>query len=243
MENPIQKKRFPWGWVAAGCGAVAIVVVAVILVLVFVALPAFRNTTASQNPSLIPHPGPLIGATAVPTPGSANGTGIGSLPFTISAVQDPTTLPTQSLMDQMSSSLNLNTDTDFMAPKSYKGTATLDPTTSFTLGNAWCAKDSTTLQQNLASMQFQLSINGTAIDLSQYPTLNFTDNQGNACALTGVSITPSGTLGSSYHIVLTQRYLKSLDDGITGSPYPAGDVTFDFSIQFQSTTPHSGKGA
>lgn len=123
--------------------------------------------------------------------------------------------------------------------KTYKGTATLNSSTSFTLGNGWCAKDTATLRQNLANMQFQFSINGTNIDLSQYPTLYFTDNQGNACAMTGLAITPNGNLSGSYHVILTQKFLNTLNDGITSSPYPAGDVTFDFSVQFRST-PNSG---
>jgi len=144
------------------------------------------------------------------------------------------------LMNQMVTTLNLNNETDFMAPKTYKGTAALDPSTSFTLGNGWCAVDATTLKQNLANMQFQLSINGTNIDLSQFPTLYFTDNSGEACAETGISITPSGPLSGSYHIIMSQKFVTSLSDGITSSPYPAGDVTFDFSIQFR-TIPSSGK--
>ena len=144
-------------------------------------------------------------------------------------------MPGQSLMGQMITSLNLNNDTDFMAPKSYEGTATLDPSAGFSLGNGWCAKDSTTLQQNLANMKFQLSINGNNVDLSQYPALSFTDDRGETCAETGILITSSGTLSGSYHFVLTQKFLNSLDDGITSSPYPAGDVKFDFSIQFKSS--------
>jgi hypothetical protein len=217
----------------------AVLGLVVVAAIVIVVLPAAQKTMSNQSPSLNP-PTPLVGSTVVPTPGPGNGTSVGSLPFKISAVQDPTALSNQSLMDQMTTALNLNNDSDFMAPKAYKGTATLDPSTSFTLGNAWCAKDPTTLQQNLAKMQFQLSINGTNIDLSQYPTLNFTDNQGDACAVTGISITPSGPLSGNYHFVLTQKYLASLDDGITSSPYPAGDVTFDFQIKFQFV-PSSGK--
>ena len=239
MENPTEKKRFPWGWVAAGCSLLAVLAAAAVLAIVFVVLPAFRTSNANPGISLGPLATPLIGSTPVPSLGAGNGTSLGNLPFTINAVQDPTTLPNQSLMDQMVTSLNLNNGTDFMAPKTYKGTATLDPSTGFTLGNGWCAKDSTTLQQNLASMQFQLTINGNTIDLSKYPVLYFTDNQGESCAMTGISITPGGPLSGSYHFVLTQKFLTSLDDGITPSPYPAGDVSFDFSIQFQFT-PNSG---
>lgn len=241
MESPTEKKRFPWGWVAAGCAVVAVLALAAVVVIALVAVPAVRNVIANRSPLLSPLPTPLVGSTAVPNQGSGTGKSIGNLPFKFSAVQDPTALPNQSLMDQMSTALNLNNDTDFMAPKTYKGTATLDLSTGFTLGNAWCAKDSTTLQQNLANMQFQLSINGTSIDLSQYPKLYLTGNQGEACALTGISITPSGNLSGSYHFVLTQKYMASLNDGITSSPYPAGDVTFDFTIQFQNTSnPGSG---
>ena len=250
MENPVEKKRFPWGWVAAGCGAIAVLAVAVIAVFMIVALPAIKKTLANQSPLINPFLTPMAGPTIAPTPkgdptvastpGFASGTTLGSLPFTFSAVQDPTTLSGQSLMDQMPASLNLNSNSDFMAHKSYTGSATLDPTTSFTIGNAWCAKDPATLQQNLAKMQFLLTINGTNVDLSHYPTLTFTDNSGNACAMTGISITPSGTLSGSYHMVLTQKYLASLDDGITGSPYPAGNVSFDFNISFQ-VTPSNGK--
>lgn len=241
MENPTEKKRFPWVWVAVGCGAVAICVLAlaVVAAIALIAVPAARTAIANQSPSLNPLPAPLVSPTAVPNSGSGSGTSIGSLPFKFSAIQGPTALAGQSLMDQMSSSLNLNNDTDFMAPKTYKGTATLDPSTSFTLGNGWCAKDMATLRQNLKDIQYQFSINGTNIDLSQYPTLFFSDNQGHACAVTGISITPDGNLSDSYHVILTQKFLNSLDDGITPSKYPAGDVTFDFSIQFKST-PNSG---
>ncbi len=239
MENPTEKKSFPWGWVAVGCGVVAVLALAALAVIIIIALPAVRNTIANRSPLLSPLPTPLVGATVVPNSGAGNGKSIGSLPFKFSAVQDPTALSTQSLMDLMTTALNLNSNSDFMAPKTYKGTAALDPTTDFTLGNGWCAKDSTTLKQNLGKMQYQLSINGTNIDLSQYPTLYFADSQGESCAVTGISITPSGTLSGSYHVVLTQKYLASLDDGITGSPYPAGDVIFDFSIQFRSV-PGSG---
>jgi hypothetical protein len=239
MEIPTEKKRFPWGWVVAGCGVIIIGVLALAAVITFVALPAIRTAIAKQSPSLNPLPAPSICSTAVPNSGSGSGTSLGSLPFKFSAIQDPTALSNQSLMDQMVSSLNLNNDTDFLAPKTYKGTTTLDPSTSFTLGNGWCAKDTATLQQNLANMQFQLSINGTNIDLSQYPTLYFSDNRGYACAMTGISITPNGNLSGSYHVILTQKFLNTLDDGITSSRYPAGDVTFDFSIKFQST-PNSG---
>ncbi len=242
MENQTEKKRFPWGWVAAGCGVLVIGVVAVAAVFAFVALPAIRSAIASQSLSPNPLPAPLVSPTAVPNSnsGSGGGSSFGSLPFTFSAIQDPTALSNQSLMDQMVTSLNLNADSDFMAPKTYTGTAALDPSAGFTLGNGWCAKDATTLQQNLANMQFQFSINGTQIDLSQYPTLYFNNNQGQACAMTGILITPNGNLNGKYQVVLTQKFLNSLDDGITSSPYPAGDVTFDFSLQFLSGTPNPG---
>jgi hypothetical protein len=243
MEIPTDKKHFPWLWVAAGCGVVAIgaLALATVAVIVFLALPAVRTAIANQSRALTPLTAPSIGSTAVPNSESGSGSSIGSLPFKFNSTQDPTALSNQSLMDQMVTSLNLNNDTDFLAPKTYKGTASLDPSTSFTLGNGWCAKDTATLRQNLANMQFQFSINGTNIDLSQYPTLYFTDNQGNACAMTGISITPNGNLSGSYHMVLTQRFLNSLADGITSSSYPAGDVTFDFNVQFHSTSnPGSG---
>ncbi len=240
MENPTENKHFPWGWVAAGCGVLAILAIATAVVLiVFTVLPAFRSVIARQAPSISPLQIPSIGSTPVPDQNSGGGTSVNDLPFKFNSIQDQTALANQSLMDQMTSSLNLNTDSDFMAPKTYKGTATLDATSSFTLGNGWCAKDSATLQQNLANMQYQFSINGTNIDLSKYPTLYFKDNRGYSCAMTGISIAPSGNLSGSYHMVLTQKYLNQLDDGITGSPYPAGNVTFDFNIQFKAT-PNSG---
>ncbi len=243
MENPTEKKRFPWVWVAVGCGVVAVGALALVAlaVIAFLAVPGLRSRIANLNPSLNPLPAPLVIPNTVPNTGSGNGKSIGGLPFQFSAVQNPATLPQQSLMDQMISTLNLNTDTDFMAPKSYKGTITLDPTSSFTLGNGWCAKDGTTLRQNMQNMQYQLSINGTNIDLSQYPTLYTTDDQGHACAMTGISITPNGKLSGTYHVIVTQKFVKQLDDGITSSPYPAGDVTFDFNVQFLSN-PNSGNG-
>ncbi len=240
MENPEEKKSFPWVWVAVGCAVAAIGVLALAAIAaVVLLLPAFRTTVVNRTPSLNPFSAPLVGPTAVPNAGSGSGTSIGNLPFTFSPIQGQGNLPNQSLMDQMVSSLNLNNDTDFLAPKTYKGIATLDPSGSFTIGNGWCAKDQATLKQNLANMQYQFSINGTNIDLSKYPTLYFSDNQGNACAMTGISITPNGKLTDSYHMILTQKFLKSLSDGITSSPYPAGDITFDFNIGF-GTTPNPG---
>ena len=171
MESPTEKKRFPWGWVAVGCAVIAVLALTVVAVVAALLYPAIRSGIASRSPALSPLPTLQVRTTPVPNQGPAGGSSIGSLPFKFSAVQDPTTLPSQALMDAMTTALNLNTDTDFMAPKSYKGTAVLDSTTGFTLGNAWCAKDPTTLQQNMANMTFQLSINGTNIDLSKYPTL------------------------------------------------------------------------
>jgi len=43
MENPVEKKTFPMGWVAAGCGAIAVLAVAVIAVFMIVALPAIKK--------------------------------------------------------------------------------------------------------------------------------------------------------------------------------------------------------
>ncbi|MGE5221432.1 MAG: hypothetical protein ACM3PY_03285 [Omnitrophica WOR_2 bacterium] len=237
MENPVEKKRFPWGWVAAGCGLAVFCVLAVAAAALIAAItvPGVRTVIVNQGQPSIQLPTPLA-PTSAPNSGPGSDTGIGSLPFKFSAIQGPAGLSNQSLMDRMVSSLNLNSDTDFMAPKSYKDTATLDLGSSFTLGNGWCAKDTATLRQNLTIIQYQFSINGTPIDLSKYPTLTFTDNQGHACALTGISITPDGNLSEGYHMVLTQKFLNSLNDGITSSPYPSGDVTFDFTIQFRSTS-------
>ncbi len=234
MEIPTKGKKFPWVWAAVGCGVLLIAVIALAVIAFFAALPSIRNALANLNLNSFQTPAPQFSPTLAPNTNGGNGTIIGDLPFKFSAVQDMSALGTQSLMDQMSTTLNLNSDTDFMAPKTYKGSSSLDPTAPFTLGNGWCAADSATLQQNLASMQFQLSINGQNIDLGQYPTLYFSDNQGHACAMTGVLITPNGNMRGNFHIVLTQKYLKSLSDGITASPYPSGDVTFDFSFKFQA---------
>ncbi len=239
MENPSEKKRFPWVWLAVGCGVLVIAVIALAVIAFFAALPTLRSALANLNLNFIQTPAPLISPTQAPNANGGNGSTIGELPFKFSGVQDISALGMQSLMDQMTSTLNLNSDTDFMAPKSYKGSASLDPTAPFTIGNGWCAVDSATLQQNLANMQFTVSINGVNIDLSQYPTLYFSDDQGHACAMTGLNITPDANLHGNYHVVLTQKYLKSLSDGITASPYPAGNVTFDFSFIFQ-VTPTNG---
>jgi hypothetical protein len=237
MEQPVQKKPFPWGWAALGCGVVvlaALVVVFGVLVITRV-LPSMRTAISNGTPLINPVNPPILNTPA--SPSSNPGTQApGDLPFTISAVNDPTTLGTQSLMDAMSSSLNLNNDTDFMAPKKYTGKASLDPNSSFTVGNGWCAKDTATLKDNLSKMQYTFSINGKEIDLSKYPTIFFTDNQGHSCAITGISITPNANISGSYEMVLTQKYLKSLDDGLTSSSYPAGDVTFDFTIDFKGSS-------
>lgn len=236
MENPIEKKPFPWKWAALGCGVLVVgaIGVAVVALIAVMLVPAVRTRLANQAPIVNPLPLPGIKATPVPNSGSGNGSGNGALPFQFSALSDPSVLANQSLMEQMVASLNLNNDTDFMAPKSYKGTTTLDPSASFTLGNGWCAKDDATLKQNLAKIQFTYSINGTNVDLSKYPNLYFTDDQGHSCAMTGISITPTRNLSGIYRMVLTQKFLSPLDDGITSSQYPAGDVTLDFNVEFRS---------
>lgn len=242
MENPVVKKRNPWVWVAAGCGVVALGVLALAAVLIiFTVVPAVKARIATQVPLLNQGIPPLIGPTPVPNGGAGGGTSVGDLPFKFSAVNDPTVMANQSLMGQMSNSLSLNNDSDFMAPKTYKGTAVLDSTSPFTLGNGWCAKDDATLKQNWSKLQYQLSINGTNIDLSKYPTVFFTDNQGLSCAATGITITPDSNIQGNYNVVLTQKYQSSINDGITSSPYPAGDVTFDFTIQFQASPTPGGQ--
>ena len=248
MEQPGQKKPFPWKWTAVGCA----VVILAVLIVVFSALvitrvlPSLRvslnNSAPLTSPNLpsVPNlPNIPINPPSLSTPLAPNNQpsapAPGNLPFTISALNDPTALGNQSLMDAMTTALNLNTDTDFQAPKSYTGSVSLDPSSSFTLGNGWCAKDDATLKDNLAKMKYTFSINGQAIDLSKYPMIYFNDNQGHSCALTGISITPNANISGSYKMKLTQTYLKQMDDGITATPYPAGDVSFDFSVEFKGT--------
>ncbi|MCL4560538.1 MAG: hypothetical protein M1281_07985 [Chloroflexi bacterium] len=240
MDSMTQKNRFPWGWVGLGCGVVFLIVVAVAVLGVIFFVPAIRTGLGNQSPAVSPILPPGTSPTPVPNQGSGAGTTIATLPFKFSSVTDTLVLTNQSLVDQMVSTLSLNNDTDFMAPKTYKGTTTLDPTSSFTLGNGWCAKDDATLKQNLANIHYSFSINGTNIDLSKYPMIYFTDNQGDSCAITGISITPEANISGSFQMVLTQKFTSSVDDGITGTPYPAGDVTFDFTVQFSGAKPNPG---
>jgi hypothetical protein len=213
---PHRKKAFPWGWAAYGCGVFVLAVVAL----------------AFGAASLIKW-GPAIGKISLsPAAGSTLTTG----PFTISSVTSPDALAGPTLFSGMSSALNLNNDTDFQAPKKYTGTLGMDTGTEFSLGNGWCAKDSATLKDNLANIQYSFSIDGKSVDLSRYPTLFFTDDRGESCAVSGVNITPQQNLLGDHRFQITQHFSKALEDGIGAAPYPAGDVTFDFTIRFQAPT-------
>ncbi|MDD5371063.1 MAG: hypothetical protein PHQ40_18435 [Anaerolineaceae bacterium] len=230
------KKTFPWGWVAVGCSVAILGVIALGVVGFFAlrSIPGIRDSITNNVPLLNPSNQPSGGSTTVPKLNLPGGTSVGSLPFTIQSLNDPSVLGGQSLMEQMVTALKLNSDTDFQAPKTYKGSASLDPSSGFTLGNGWCAKDDATLKSNLAHIQYQFSIDNTNIDLNKYPMVYFTDNQGHSCAATGITITPTAAVHGSYQMKLDQKFLTSLDDGITSSPYPAGDISFDFSIEFSA---------
>jgi hypothetical protein len=212
----LQQKAFPWGWAAFGCG---------VLILGALALAIGVATLVKW--------GPAIGRiTSAPVAGSTLDTG----PFTLTSVDNTSTLAGPTLFSGMSTSLNLNNDTDFQAPKRYTGTLGVQTGTDFSLGNGWCAKDSATLKDNLANIQYSLIIDGKQVDLSRYPTLYFTDNRGEACAVSGINITPQQNIQGDHRFQITQHFAKTLDDGISAAPYPAGDVTFDFTIRFQLPT-------
>jgi hypothetical protein len=212
-QNSPAKKKQRWGWIAYGCG------LAILAVLVLV-------VGAMDLAKWIPRIGHV-------TVNSTSSTTISSLPFTFTSVSSADSLNPPSLFDGMSQALNLNNDTDFQAPKQYTGAIGLNKGVGFSLGNGWCAKDQATLKNNLANISYSFSINGTAIDLNKYPTLFFTDNRGEACAVSGLNITPNANAQGSYQIKVTQHFAKTLEDGISAAPYPAGDVTFDFTLRFQ----------
>jgi hypothetical protein len=244
--RPLAKKGFPWGWVAFGCAFIALVIAAcgVVAVLAFRFAPSLQGRTLRVTPPAIVPLNPGNGV--VPTlpanrnnngnNGSGNGGGQStSLPFTFEAVQNADSLNLPTVFGAMTDELGLNSDTDFQAPKSYSGAITMDPSSAFGLGNGWCAKDEATLKSNMADMSYSFSINGQEIDLNQYPTVTFTDDRGDACEMTGVIITPSGDMRGNYEFKITQHFAKKIEDGIATEPYPAGDVTLDFSVRFQSS--------
>lgn len=117
-------------------------------------------------------------------------------------------------------------DADYAKPGTltYTVTITDDLPVYFTYG--WCAKDDTTLQNNLQHITVKLYFNDTELgkDVIQNLTYKTADNM--SCADYGV-LTSEWTDGQ-YKLKAVATFDQRINDGI--SDYSAGDYIFDYNI-------------
>src|SRR5512146_3294315 len=87
MQNPAEKKRFAWGWVALGCGGLAVIALVAAVVIIFKTVPAVQSALANLDQAFSQAPTSPSSPTALPDTGPGPDSSAGSLPFKFSPMQ------------------------------------------------------------------------------------------------------------------------------------------------------------
>ena len=107
----------------------------------------------------------------------------------------------------------------------YTYTISLTPSEKVIWYYRWCAKDQSTLDQNIQNMTFKFILNDNDVPLTQFAALDGTAS-GMNCRMFGMMLTnwPEG----EHHLKLTLTFKSSINNGTTA--YPAGVMEYDYSV-------------
>ncbi len=106
-------------------------------------------------------------------------------------------------------------------------TVRLDQTDTPVLwGYGWCATTRTILDENLAAMQVEFTLNGEPVDLARFDIADYASADGLECRsfVVVVYAWPSGPTTLETRVTFTE----ALDDGM--AEYPAGDQVFTYTV-------------
>jgi len=92
------------------------------------------------------------------------------------------------------------------------------------VGPAWCAVDDAILNAEMPFLRFSLRVNGTAVDLAQYPVIRQRAPDGRACAW--LAVVSRGQRASRNEFVYTI-------DVAPGAPSSLRPVRVDASVVFK----------
>ena len=90
----------------------------------------------------------------------------------------------------------------------------------------WCAKDDATLENNLAKMKVEFSLNGEPVAIDQFATLPYTTEDKRSCFAYFAQVTDF--VGGEHHLVTTVTLTGAVNDG--EATYPAGQQIFDYAV-------------
>lgn len=110
-------------------------------------------------------------------------------------------------------------------PGTFKYTAAIFADEQYGIVGGWCAKDQTTLEENWKKMTYTVTINGQAIDLTNAPTYDSRQLNGQFCRSWDLSMTPPE---GQHSIVIKLNFKADTNDGI--ATYAAGDYISDYVV-------------
>jgi serine/threonine protein kinase len=185
--------------------------------------PTVPPSTSTSLPTLTPLPVPTL--SPVPTPSPVPLPVIGLFPDADTVWNDWTNQRIQSLRSFVAEKWDL--DAGFLAGQEYfRFTAKLSQSQVVLWENGWCTVDEQTLNQNLAQMDYEYSIDDQPIPRSEFGTKYYVDNRKLPCYVEFVVLKdwPLGT-----HLVrIVDVFKADTNDGL--SVYPAGRKVIEIFI-------------
>lgn len=90
----------------------------------------------------------------------------------------------------------------------------------------WCAKDDATLEDNLAKLKVEFSLNGEPVALEQFASLSYPTDDGMSCFAYFAQVTDFA--GGEHHLVTNVTFAGPVNDGSVS--YAAGQQVYDYAI-------------
>jgi hypothetical protein len=117
----------------------------------------------------------------------------------------------------------------YLAPGTLTFTVPIPSTETVYLNYGWCAKDKTTLQQNLQHIQLSFYFNDQQIPASYITSLNTQTSNKLECSNTGMLL--SGWPAGVYRFRIVATFGEAINDG--SADYKAGDYISEYNVTAQ----------
>lgn len=116
-------------------------------------------------------------------------------------------------------------DADYAVPGVLTYTVVLSKSETLIWAYAWCAKDTTTLEQNFSQIDLKFSLGGRDIPADQFAIFN-TPSGGLQCRLIYTAL--SDWKGGEHHLSTTATFKSKINDGT--ADYDPGDYVYEYRV-------------
>jgi len=121
---------------------------------------------------------------------------------------------------------NYTNDDYLKVPNDFTFTITLSKSEKLLWAWGWCAKDQTTLDDNLSKMSVAFTLNGKDVPLDQFLKLDYDSSDGQKCTAYIIGLT--NWTGGEHHLVTSLTFKQPLNDG--NYDFPVGVQAFYYNV-------------